>query len=111
MNSGDTRGGTSIDALPSRPLGRIGKEDDLFPRFSAVSARRRKKFAKGAVSAWAEQGHKLAQQMVYGKLPKAMQGAPVVINADYERRADQLIELQIERAGARLAAVLNLDLQ
>jgi len=26
MNSGDTRGGTSIDALPSRPLGRIGKE-------------------------------------------------------------------------------------
>ena len=92
-------------------LGRIGKEDDLFPRLSAASASHRKKFAKGTVSDWAEQAHRLAQQMVYGKLPKASSGAPLTISADYERRADSLIELQIERAGARLAAVLNQDLQ
>lgn len=92
-------------------LARMGKEDDLFARLSAASARRRKKFAKGTVNDWAEQAHKLAQQMVYGKLPKAPQGSPLVIGADYERRADPLIELQLERAGARLAAVLNLDLQ
>jgi hypothetical protein len=35
----------------------------------------------------------------------------LTIGADYERRADAVIELQIERAGARLAAVLNQDLQ
>jgi len=92
-------------------LARMGKEDDLFPRFSAVSARRRKKFANGTVNDWAEQTHKLAQQMVYGKLPNAAPGAPVAIGVDYERQADPLIELQIERAGARLAAVLNQDLR
>ncbi len=92
-------------------LSRMGKEDDLFPRLSAASARHRKKFAKGTVSDWAEQAHRLAQQMVYGKLPKAQPGSPLVIGAGYERRADAVIELQIERAGARLAAVLNQDLQ
>ena len=92
-------------------LTRMGKEDDLFPRLSAASARRRKKFAKGSVSDWAEQAHKLAQQMVYGRLPNAAPDAPLTIGADYERRADAVIELQIERAGARLAAVLNQDLQ
>jgi len=92
-------------------LARMGKEDDLFPRLSAASARRRKKFAKGTVSDWAEQAHKLAQQMVYGKLPGGEPGAPLVIGAEYERQADQLIELQIERAGARVAAVLNQDLR
>lgn len=92
-------------------LSRMGKEDDLFAKLSAVSARRRKKFDKGTVSDWAEQAHKLAQRVVYGKLPKAAPGKPLVIGADYERRADPVIELQIERAGARLAAVLNHDLQ
>jgi hypothetical protein len=92
-------------------LARIGKEEELFPRLSAASAHHRKKFAKGTVSDWAEQAHQLAQQMVYGKLPSAAPGAPVVITADYEREADPLIELQIERAGARLAWVLNQDLR
>jgi len=92
-------------------LGRMGKEDDLFIKLSDVSMRRRKKFARGTVSDWAEQAHKLAQQMVYGRLPKAAQGSPVVIDASYERRARPLIELQIERAGARLAALLNQDLE
>jgi hypothetical protein len=91
-------------------LASMGREDDLFPGLSAASARNRKKFAKGTVSDWAEQAHKLAQQMVYGKLPKAAPGSPIVISADYERRADRAIDLQIERAGARLAAVLNQDL-
>jgi len=92
-------------------LTRMGTEDDLFPRLSAASARRRAKFAVGTPSDWAEQAHKIAQRMVYAKLPHAAPGAPVEINADYERRARPVIELQIERAGARLAAVLNRDLQ
>jgi hypothetical protein len=89
-------------------LGRMGKEDELFPRLSAASAGRRRKFAKGTVNDWAEQAHKLAQQTTYGKLPH---GSPVEITADYERRADAMIDLQIERAGARLAAVLNQDMR
>ena len=92
-------------------LGRMGKEDDLFTRLSPASARHRRRFAKGTVNDWAEQAHKLAQEMVYGKLPHAAPGAPIEIGADYERRAGAVIELQIERAGARLATVLNQDLQ
>ncbi|MGO9228127.1 MAG: S1/P1 nuclease [Bryobacteraceae bacterium] len=92
-------------------LGRMGKEDELFATWSAASARHRKKFAKGTVGDWAEQAHKLAQQVVYAKLPRTAPGAPIEIGADYERRADGVIELQIERAGARLAAVLNQDLR
>jgi hypothetical protein len=88
-------------------LGRMGTEEQLFPALSQESARREKKFAKGTVEDWAEQSHKAAVKMVYGKLPKAAPGQPVVLDAAYEQAADPLIRLQIERAGARLARVLN----
>ena len=90
-------------------LGRMGKEDELFPRFSRESEARRKKYAKGTVEEWADQNHKLAQKVVYGLLPKAPEGGVLVIRADYERRADPLIEQQIAKAGARLAMILNAD--
>jgi len=92
-------------------LARMGKEDELFPKLSAAAARRRKKLAKGTVTDWAEQSHKLAQQLVYGKLPKSAAGSPLTITADYEHKADPVVILQIERAGARLAAILNQDLE
>jgi hypothetical protein len=88
-------------------LGRMGNEEQLFPALSEESARREKKFARGTVEDWAEQSHKAAVKIVYGKLPKAAAGQPVVLGADYERAADPLIRLEIERAGARLARVLN----
>jgi hypothetical protein len=90
-------------------LRKIGTEDALFPQLSQASESHRKKFAKGTVRDWAEQSHKLAQKVVYGRLPKGPEGSVRVIRADYERRADPLIEQQLERAGARLAAVLNAD--
>ncbi|MGO9262772.1 MAG: S1/P1 nuclease [Bryobacteraceae bacterium] len=88
-------------------LDRMGSEEELFPALSQESARREKKFAKGTVEDWAEQSHKAAVKMVYGKLPKAAPGQPVVLDAAYEQAADPLIRLQIERAGARLARVLS----
>ncbi len=92
-------------------LGRIGGEEQLFQPFSQESERRRKKWAKGSVEDWAEQAHKSAQKVVYGKLPKAVGDAPIILGADYERLADPLVKLQIEKAGVRLAAVLNASLQ
>ena len=88
-------------------LGRLGNEDQLFPAFSQEAASHRKKWAKGTVEDWAEQAHKAAQKVVYGKLPKAAGDTPITLGADYERLADPLVKLQIERAGVRLAAVLN----
>jgi hypothetical protein len=85
----------------------MGTENELFGPLSAESARHARKWSKGTVEDWAEQAHKAAQKMVYGRLPKVAAGAPVPIGAAYEKKADPLIREQIERAGARLAAVLN----
>ena len=88
-------------------LGRLPKEDDLFAVYSQDSARHARSWAKGTVEDWAEQSHKIAQKMVYAKLPKVAAGAPEPIDAAYEQKADPVIKLQIEKAGARLARVLN----
>jgi hypothetical protein len=93
-------------------LGRMGKEDELFTQFSRdLTEKRAKKWGKGTVEEWAEQAHKAAQKVVYGKLPKAPAGGPVKVDAAYERVADPLIKAQIEKAGARLAMVLNSTLR
>ncbi len=88
-------------------LGRMGTEDALFPAWSAESMKHKKKWARGSVENWAEQAHKDAVKITYGKLPKSEAGKPAVITAQYEAAADPLIRMQIEKAGARLARVLN----
>ncbi len=92
-------------------LGKLPKEDDLFTVYSAESIKHAKKWDKGTVEDWAEQNHKIAQKIVYGKLPKVATGTPEPIDAAYEKRADPVIQQQIEKAGARLAYLLNQALQ
>lgn len=92
-------------------LGKMGKEDDLFAAYSKDSQRHAKKWDKGAVEGWAEDNHKVAQRITYGKLPKKPAGTPEPIDAAYEKKADPVIKIQIEKAGARLARVLNEALQ
>ena len=93
-------------------LGRMGKEDELFTQYAKdLTEKRAKKWGKGSVEAWAEQSHKAAQKVVYGKLPAAPAGGQVTVDAAYERLADPVIKVQIERAGARLASLLNATLQ
>jgi hypothetical protein len=93
-------------------LRRMGQEDALFAQFSKdLTEKRAKKWGKGTVYAWAEQSHKAAQKVVYGKLPKAQGGGPVKVDAAYEQVADPVIKDQIEKAGARLAMVLNTTLR
>ena len=92
-------------------LGKMGKEDDLFAVYSRESAKRYKKLSKGTVADWAEESHKAAVKVTYGLLPKVAAGTPEPIDAKYEQKADPLIKQQIEKAGARLARVLNEVLQ
>jgi len=85
-------------------LGRTGDEEKLFAVYTAeLTPKNFRKWSKGSVEDWAEKSHKAAVKVVYGKLPKP----PVAINAQYEALADSVVKEQIERAGARLAAVLN----
>jgi len=92
-------------------MSRMPKEDELYTQYSAESARHAKKWSKGTVYDWAEETHKASQKITYGRLPKAAPGAVVSIDARYEQKADPLIRMQIEKAGARLARVLNEALQ
>jgi hypothetical protein len=78
---------------------------------AALTPRRTRKWSKGTVEDWAEQVHKIGQKTTYGKLPKPGVGSPIAIDAAYEQSADPFIRLELERAGARLAKVLNTTLQ
>ena len=89
----------------------LGPEAQISPVLLRESASHARKFSKGTVNDWAEESHIAAQKVVYGKLPKASNGAPVVLNAAYEKASDRVIRRQIEEAGARVAAVLNHDLR
>jgi len=92
-------------------LGHMPKEDAIFTEYSRDSARHAKKWSRGTVEDWAEENHKVAQKLTYGKLPKVAAGALEPIGAAYEKKADPAIGIQIEKAGARLARVLNEALQ
>jgi hypothetical protein len=92
-------------------LGKLPKEDDLFAQWSRESAKHARKWSRGTVDDWAEESHKAAQQITYGRLPKVAAGTAEPIDAAYAKKADPLIRLQIEKAGARLARVLNEALQ
>jgi S1/P1 Nuclease len=93
-------------------LGRMGTEDEMFARLNAELTRgRAKKWGRGSVESWADQIHKTAQKTTYGKLPKAPAGGQIQVNAEYVREADPLIQTELEKAGARLAFVLNTTLK
>jgi hypothetical protein len=85
----------------------MGTQERIFGRLLTESAGHAGKWSKGTVEDWAEQAHKAAQKTVYGRLPKAAAGTPIPLGAKYEKKADPLIREQLEKAGARLAAVLN----
>ncbi|HEV2445864.1 MAG TPA: S1/P1 nuclease [Candidatus Sulfopaludibacter sp.] len=92
-------------------LGRIGKEDELFPVLLKDAEKHAKKWSKGNPEQWANESHKEAQKIVYGKLPKPPAGGNIALGTDYEKAADPVIRVQIEKAGDRLARVLNEVLQ
>lgn len=101
------RPGNLHGAWDSGLLGRMGKEDDLFPVLLKDARKHQKKWSKGSVQDWAEEAHRAAQKNVYGKLPPVAKGTPVPLGAAYEKTADPVIRTQIEKAGDRLARILN----
>ncbi len=77
-----------------------------------ISAQEAKTWSGGTVADWAAESHRLAFRIAYGKLPGGFacgQLAPdhVFIGRKYYRQARPVIEKQLERAGVRLAALLN----
>jgi hypothetical protein len=62
---------------------------------------------KGSVADWAMQSFEIARQLAYGRLPAADAAGRYRLDETYVRDATAAVRLQLERAGVRLAAVLN----
>jgi hypothetical protein len=88
-------------------LDHMADEDSLFHTLSeAETPTHLKEWSGGTVEQWAEESFHLAQTTVYSLLPHAQDGF-VSLPESYERAGEPVIELQLEKAGARLAATLN----
>ena len=74
---------------------------------SRITPQDRAEWVQGSIEDWVLEGHRLAQRVAYGDLGG---GNPAMITPAYEHEADPVIETQLEKAGVRLAYLLNSDL-
>jgi hypothetical protein len=65
-------------------------------------------FEAGTVEDWALESHSVAQKVAYGALPR---GEILGLGADYSQIAESSVDVQFQKAGIRLAFVLNEALQ
>jgi hypothetical protein len=71
-----------------------------------ITPAQRREWAAGSPTDWAMQANALAKAVAYGELPPAHDGMHE-LSAGYADDATATVRLQLERAGVRLAAVLN----
>jgi S1/P1 Nuclease len=73
-----------------------------------ISARQRRRMSLGSPTDWAMQSFDIATSAVYGQLPAvSAPGEQLQLNDAYRTRAAMIAEVQLQRAGIRLARVLN----
>jgi len=75
---------------------------------SHITPQEHEEWTQGTIEDWVLEGHRLAEAVAYGDLGSEN---PAPITPAYERQADPVIELQLEKAGVRLADLLNEDLR
>ena len=74
---------------------------------SPITPEDKAEWQKGSIEDWVMEGHRLAHTVAYGDLRNQN---PAPIASAYEQQADAVIELQLEKAGARLAYLLDANL-
>ena len=85
--------GTDAQAIAARLIGRITPQ--------AVQD-----WSGGGPADWAMESFAVGRDTAYGRLPAPTLGV-YTLSASYESRAKKAVELQLEKAGVRLASVLN----
>jgi hypothetical protein len=89
-------------------LYRMPPEDELYAKLSkAVTPETIAAWSRGSVEDWAEEGHQIAKKAIYSRLPGVPKTEPAPLGEAYERLAVPIVEEQIEKAGGRLAFMLN----
>jgi hypothetical protein len=77
---------------------------------AGISERQRRSFSSGSPTDWARESFEIAKSQVYGKLPRAGTGrarGALLLDEGDSADAGAVIALQLQRAGVRLARVLN----
>jgi hypothetical protein len=67
-----------------------------------ITQEQRQRWSEGGVISWVNEGHEIAARVIYGELPYTGQ-----LPDDYETKALPIVNEQLQRAGVRLAAILN----
>lgn len=70
-----------------------------------ITPERIQAWAKGTAEDWANESHRVAVEQVYKGVPA--DGDPPKLDAEYVRRAEPVVEEQLQRGGVRLATILN----
>jgi hypothetical protein len=70
-----------------------------------ITASRAKAWAQGTAVDWANESHQIAVEKVYKDVPAG--GDPPKLDQAYVERSAEVIDEQLEKAGVRLAMVLN----
>ena len=72
-----------------------------------ISPGQQREWRSGRPAAWAMQSFALAHKVAYGELPRPDAAGRYLLGETYVRDATATVRLQLERAGVRLAQVLN----
>lgn len=84
---------------------RMGSATALRKRLAdSISKDEARQWSATTPAEWANEGHALAREIAYGRLPA---GAQPVLGEDYLHAAEPVVAVQLERGGVRLAHVLN----
>jgi S1/P1 Nuclease len=104
---------TNLHALwDSGLLRNMAGEDRLLAALRrAITAEEAAAWSGGTVEQWADESLHAAQATVYGLLPATPTGQAAPIGEWYEQMAEPVVEQQLEKAGVRLAAILNAGAQ
>jgi hypothetical protein len=65
------------------------------------------RWSSGTPAAWANESYGIARKLIYGTWPHA----PGPLPASYEATALPVVNVQLEKAGVRLAALLNAEMK
>jgi hypothetical protein len=72
----------------------------------SISEKQRQQWSEGTLISWVNEGHEIAARTIYGELPHA-----ATLPDDYENKALPIVNEQLERAGVRLAVLLDASLK
>ncbi|HEY7390111.1 MAG TPA: S1/P1 nuclease [Bryobacteraceae bacterium] len=100
---------TNLHALWDTVLFRtMPGEDELLAMLEqAITPDRATAWSGETVEEWAGESFRLAQSTAYGLLPTVASGETVPLGSWYSLMAQSVVEEQLEKAGSRLAAILN----